>query len=78
MNSKSSISSFPILFGYVSYNCVFICNVRCIINANRFVLLANISTQNENILDVLISFPEYVGTTMHCPIKNTGITCEYG
>lgn len=76
MNPKSFISSFPILFGYVSYNCVFICNVRHIINANRFVLLASISTQNVLILNVLISFLEYIGRTMHCPIKNTGVTCE--
>lgn len=77
MNPKSSINSFPILFGYVSYNCVFICNVRHIINANRFVLLASISTQNVFILDVLIPFLEYIGTTTHCPIRITGIICEY-
>lgn len=77
MNPESSISSFPILFGYVSYNCVFICNVRHIINANRFVLLASISAQNVFILNVLISFLEHIGTSLHCPIKNTGATCEY-
>lgn len=77
MNPYSSISSFLILLGYVSYNCVFICNVRHIINANRFVPLASISTQNVFILDVLISFLEYVGTTMHCPIQNTGVICDY-
>lgn len=77
MNPKSSISSFPILFGYVSCNCVFICNVKHIINAKRFFLLARISTQNVFIWDVPISLLEYIGTTMHCPIKNTGVTCEY-
>lgn len=77
MNPKSSISSFPILFGHVSCNSVFICNVRHIINVNRFFLLVGISTQNVLILDVPRSLLEYIGATMHCPIRNTGVTCEY-
>ena len=56
---------------------VFIFNVRHIINTTRFVLLANISSQNVCVLDVIIFFLEYIGTTMHYPIQNTGVTCEY-
>lgn len=63
MNPKSSISSFPMLFG--SVNCVFMFNVRHIMNTNSFVLLANISSQNVCILDVITFFLEYIGTTMH-------------
>lgn len=77
MNPKSSISSFPMLFGSVSYNCVFMFNVRHIMNTNSFVLLANISSQNVCILDVIIFFLEYIGTTMHYLIQNTGVTCVY-
>jgi len=77
MTPKNSISSFPILYCYVSYNYVFIFNVRHIINTNRFVLLANISSQIFCILEVIIFFLEYIGTTMHYPIQNTGETWEY-
>lgn len=77
MNPKSSISSFPILFGYVNYNCVFIFNIKHIINTNRFVPLANISSKNICILDVIVFFLECIRTTMHYPIQNTGLTPEY-